>query len=149
MQNLRSAVVLLAGAGDIDLAGCSSVYQTMPVGEVLEQRDFYNAVVRVETRLDPHDLLDACKQLERELGREEGGPRHSPRPIDIDLLLLDDVALSDERLVVPHPEIGARRFVLLPLSELDPELTLPDGRTVARALAELGTDQRAERVSEL
>ena len=123
----------------------SSVYETEPVGEILAQPDFYNAVVAVETELAPRDLLAACKQVERELGRPEGGARHAPRPIDVDLLVIDDIAVAEEDLVVPHPELANRRFVLAPLQELAPELTLADGRTLAEALAALGDGQRRRR----
>lgn len=118
----------------------SSVYETEPVGEVLDQRDFYNACVRIETTLGPEELLAACKEVERALGRVPGGPRHGPRPIDVDLLLLEDVSLVNERLTLPHAEVGSRRFVLVPLLELDPELTVPGVGRLADALAALGDD---------
>jgi len=73
-------------------------------------------------------------------------PRHSPRPLDVDLLLLGDLELSTERLTLPHPEASSRRFVLAPLLELDPNLCLPDGTNLTAALASLGPGQRAERV---
>ena len=112
----------------------SSVYETEPVGLVLDQRDFYNACLRVETDHGPEELLDACKAVERSLGRKPGGVRHGPRPIDVDVLLLDGVQHASDRLTLPHPEVTSRRFVLVPLLELDPGLTLPDGRTLADAL---------------
>jgi 2-amino-4-hydroxy-6-hydroxymethyldihydropteridine diphosphokinase len=127
----------------------SSVYETEPVGEVLSQPDFYNAVVAVETELEPRDLLAACKQVERQLGRSEGEARHTPRPIDVDLLVVDGVTLAEEGLVVPHPELANRRFVLAPLQELAPELTLAGGMTLGEALAGLGDGQRAQLVSSL
>ena len=71
----------------------SSVYDTEPVGEVLDQPDFLNACLRIETALEPEALLDACKAVERELGRRAGGVRHGPRPIDVDVLLLGDETL--------------------------------------------------------
>ena len=119
----------------------SSVYETEPVGEVTDQRDFLNACLRVETELSPEDLLDACKAVERELGREPRGPRHGPRVIDVDVLLLGDVVHASERLRLPHPLLFGRRFVLVPLLELDPELTLPDGQRLSTALATLGPGQ--------
>lgn len=127
----------------------SSVYETEPVGEVPHQRDFYNAVVEIETDLDPHELLDACKRVERRLGRAEDGTRHGPRSIDVDLLMLGDRVVSNERLVLPHPEIWHRRFVLVPLLELEPELTLPNGASLAQARAGLGLGQRVERLGPL
>ena len=148
LAHLRAAVDLLQSSDDVRVVSCSSVYETDPVGEILDQRDFYNAVVAVETELEAHALLDACKRIERELGREPGGPRHAPRPIDVDLLIADDLAVADERLVLPHPELANRRFVLTPLAEIEPGLALPDGRTVEQALATL-EDQRVDRVEEL
>jgi 2-amino-4-hydroxy-6-hydroxymethyldihydropteridine diphosphokinase len=148
LAHLRAAVDLLQSSDDVRVVSCSSVYETDPVGEILDQRDFYNAVVAVETELEAHALLDACKRIERELGREPGGPRHAPRPIDVDLLIADDLAVADERLVLPHPELANRRFVLTPLAEIEPGLALPDGRTVEQVLATL-EGQRVDRVEVL
>jgi 2-amino-4-hydroxy-6-hydroxymethyldihydropteridine diphosphokinase len=109
---------------------------------VTDQPDFLNACVRIETSLDPERLLDACKDIERELGRSPAGIRHAPRPIDVDILLLDDVERETERMSLPHPEVTSRRFVLEPLLELDPELRLPDGRELSQFLDAV-SDQRA------
>jgi 2-amino-4-hydroxy-6-hydroxymethyldihydropteridine diphosphokinase len=149
LANLRAAAELLDANDAIVVVARSSVYETEPVGEVLDQADFYNAVVAVETELEPRELLAACKQVEQDLGRRAGGVRHGPRPIDIDLLVVDDLTLSDENLVVPHPELANRRFVLAPLEEVAPELTLPDGRTAEQALATIGTSQRVTRITAL
>jgi 2-amino-4-hydroxy-6-hydroxymethyldihydropteridine diphosphokinase len=121
------------------------VYETEPVGEVLEQRDFLNACLRVETELGAEGLLDAAKDVERELGRAPGGVRHGPRPIDVDLLLLGDDAHRSPRLVLPHPEVTSRRFVLVPLLELDPALALPDGTALQGALDALPPGQAVRR----
>jgi 2-amino-4-hydroxy-6-hydroxymethyldihydropteridine diphosphokinase len=133
--NLQAAVERLGSHGVAVLAS-SSVYETEPVGEVLDQREFYNACVRVETELGPESLLNACKAVERELGRQQGGVRHGPRPIDVDLLLLEGITYDSERLTLPHREVTSRRFVLVPLLELDPEL-----EGAADALAALGPGQ--------
>lgn len=77
------------------------------------------------------------------------GPRHAPRPLDLDLLLLGDLELRTERLTLPHPEVTARRFVLVPLLELDPDLELPDGTRLAQALTRLGERERVERLGQL
>jgi 2-amino-4-hydroxy-6-hydroxymethyldihydropteridine diphosphokinase len=135
--NLQAAVDALPAHG-VRVLVASSVYDTEPVGEVLDQPDFLNAVVRVETDLGPEALLDACKAVERELGRAAGGMRHGPRPIDVDVLLLGDVSCSSERLTLPHAEVTSRRFVLVPLLELDPDVALPDGSRASDALAALG-----------
>ena len=125
------------------------VYETEPVGEVTDQPDFLNAVVRVRTALEPEALLDLCKAIEAERGRDFDAPRHSPRPVDLDLLLLGDLELETARLTLPHPEVTSRRFVLAPLLELDPALALPDGSGLAGALKALGEAERVERVGAL
>jgi 2-amino-4-hydroxy-6-hydroxymethyldihydropteridine diphosphokinase len=143
--HLRAALDLLATEG-VEIEAVSSTYVTEPVGEILDQPDFLNAAVRIRTSLEPEQLLDACKAAEAERGRQFDLPRHSPRPLDIDLLLLGDLELETPRLTLPHPQARNRRFVLAPLLELDPELTLPDGTVLAEALAALpGDEQRAER----
>jgi 2-amino-4-hydroxy-6-hydroxymethyldihydropteridine diphosphokinase len=115
---------------------------------VLDQPDFLNAAVRIETDLGPEELLDACKAVERDLGREHGGPRHGPRPIDVDLLMLGDLEFESERLRLPHRDVLSRRFVLQPLVDLDPGLALPDGTRLADALRAL-EGQRVTRVGSL
>jgi 2-amino-4-hydroxy-6-hydroxymethyldihydropteridine diphosphokinase len=112
---------------------------------VLDQPDFLNACLAIDTELAPEELLDVCKEVERVLGREPGGPRHGPRPIDVDVLLLGDLVHRSERLTLPHAEVTARRFVLEPLLELDPELRLPDGRPLAPLLADVA-DQPVTRL---
>jgi 2-amino-4-hydroxy-6-hydroxymethyldihydropteridine diphosphokinase len=134
---LQAAVEDLWGH-EIEVLASSSVYESEPVGEVLDQPAFLNAAIRIETRLEPEALLDACKHVEATLGRAAGGVRHGPRPIDVDVLLLGDEAYESERLCVPHREVANRRFVLVPLLELDPELRLPGGAALADALARLG-----------
>jgi 2-amino-4-hydroxy-6-hydroxymethyldihydropteridine diphosphokinase len=143
--HLRAAAELLREHG-VDVEAMSSFYETEPVGEVLDQPDFLNAVVRIRTELEPEELLDLCKAIEAERGRAFDRPRHSPRPLDLDLLLLGDVEMENERLTLPHPEVTSRRFVLAPLLELDPDLTLPDGRRLDEAMASLGGGQRVQRL---
>ena len=92
---------------------------------------------KIETTLEPEQLLDACKALEQELGREDGGPRHGPRSIDVDVLLLGELTHSSQRLALPHPQVLSRRFVLIPLLELDFELSTPSGERLSDALLAL------------
>ena len=138
---LQAAVELLPQHGVVVLAS-SSVYETEPVGEVPDQPDFLNACLRIETNLAPEALLDACKAVERERGRapagEAGYVRHGPRPLDVDVLLLGDVVHASERLLLPHPQVSSRRFVLVPLLELDPDLVIPGHGPAADRLAALG-----------
>ena len=146
--HLRAAIELLGEQG-VEVEAVSSAYETEPVGEVLDQPDFLNAAIRIGAELEPAPLLEVCKAIEVERGRMLAPSRHSPRPLDIDLLLLGDLELKTERLTLPHPEVTSRRFVLAPLLELDPDLKLPDGTSLADALATLGSGQRAERVGAL
>ncbi len=143
VANLNAAVASLRERG-VEVLAMSSLYETAPQGEILDQPDFLNAAIEIETELEPEALLDVCKEVERALGREQGLPRHSPRPIDVDLLLLGDIEYRSERLTLPHAEVTSRRFVLEPLLELDPDLALPDGTALSNALAPL-MDQRVER----
>jgi len=139
-SSLQRAVHALAHHGVTVLAS-SSVYDTDPVGEVLDQPPFLNACLRVQTELDALALLDAAKAVERDLGRAPGGLRHGPRAIDVDVLLLGDETLEHERLTLPHEQLLTRRFVLIPALELAPELTAPDGGRLADALAALPLDE--------
>lgn len=135
--NLQAAVDELQ-AGGVRVEASSSVYDTDPVGEVLDQPLFLNAALRVRSALEPEQLLDQCKATELSLGRRLGGPRHGPREIDIDLLLLGELTWSSDRLRLPHAQVAARRFVLIPLLELDFELRAPDGSRFADTLLTLG-----------
>jgi 2-amino-4-hydroxy-6-hydroxymethyldihydropteridine diphosphokinase len=147
--NLQAAVDALPRHG-VTVTASSSTYDTDPVGEVLDQPSFLNACLRIETGLDPEALLDACKSVERELGREAtptdpGYVRHGPRAIDVDVLLLGDVPHRSERLTLPHEQVTARRFVLVPLLELDLDLRTPDGSRLADCLARLPLDEGVRR----
>jgi 2-amino-4-hydroxy-6-hydroxymethyldihydropteridine diphosphokinase len=130
---------LIAAAEAVGARRMSSIYETAPQGEVLDQPDFLNAVVEIETELGPEELLARCKEIESALGREMGGVRHGPRPIDIDILLLGDVEYDSERLHIPHRDLETRRFVLEPLKELAP------GRVDEARLAAV-QDQRVRRL---
>jgi 2-amino-4-hydroxy-6-hydroxymethyldihydropteridine diphosphokinase len=143
--HLRNAVQMLQARG-IEVEAVSSAYETEPVGEVLDQPDFLNAAARIWTDFEAEEVLDLCKAIEVERGRMLAASRHSPRPLDIDLLLLGHLELQTERLTLPHPEVTSRRFVLAPLLELDPDLTLPDGTKLSAALADLDPGQRVERL---
>ncbi|HWG08181.1 MAG TPA: 2-amino-4-hydroxy-6-hydroxymethyldihydropteridine diphosphokinase [Solirubrobacteraceae bacterium] len=137
---LQAAVDALPGAGIRPLAS-SSTYDTDPVGEVPDQPSFLNACLRVATSLEPLELLDAVKHVERERGRGGGGVRHGPRSIDIDVLLLGELQLRNERMTVPHEQLLSRRFVLIPALELDFVATVPDGRRLSDALAAMALDE--------
>jgi 2-amino-4-hydroxy-6-hydroxymethyldihydropteridine diphosphokinase len=135
-QTLRAALRELGAAGRV--VACSSLYETEPVGGV-EQARFVNAVARMETELEPEALLEFLLELERRCGRDRGRDvAKGPRTLDLDLLLMDDVAMRTPRLTLPHPGLAERRFVLEPLAEIAAELRVPGSRrTVAEMLAAL------------
>jgi 2-amino-4-hydroxy-6-hydroxymethyldihydropteridine diphosphokinase len=142
---LQAAVDALPARG-VRVDACSSTYDTDPVGPVQDQPAFLNACVRIETPLGPEELLDACKAVERDLGRDlEGGMRWGPRPIDVDLLLLGDLEYESARLTLPHEQATSRRFVLIPLLELDFDLCTPDGTRLADVLAAMPVDEGVRR----
>ena len=142
---LQAAADALAARG-VRVLASSSTYDTDPVGEVLDQPAFLNCCLRIETALGPEELLDLVKEIEASLGRDlEGGVRHGPRPIDIDLLLLGDLAYESERLTLPHEQATSRRFVLIPLLELDFDLETPDGTRLSEAFEELGFEEGVRR----
>ncbi len=132
---LQQAVDLLPAHGVRPLAS-SATYDTEPVGLVQDQPAFLNACLRIETTHGPEDLLSACKAVEAELGRS-AAIRHGPREIDVDLLLLADLEHASSRLRLPHAQVSVRRFVLIPLLELDFDLTTPEGQRLSDCLARL------------
>ena len=116
----------------------SPLYRTEPQGGP-PQADYLNLVVLGHTDLSPEDLLAWGKSLERAAGRRPTRSPNTPRPLDVDLLLYGDAVIESEELTVPHPRLRQRRFVLEPLSDLEPDLELPpDGATVAAVLWQLG-----------
>ncbi len=124
-ETLQRAVDLLDAADGIEVRRASSVYETAPVGP--PQPDFLNAVVRIETTLQPQALLDTALSIERDLGRVRH-ERWGPRTIDIDVLTYDALEIDEPDLRVPHPRMHERAFVLVPLGELDADPPLPGGR---------------------
>lgn len=145
--NLQAAVNALPRHG-VRVLTSSATYDTDPVGEILDQPAFLNACLRIETALGPEELLDACKSVERELGRPEEYVRHAPREIDVDLLLLGDREYHSQRLTLPHEQVLSRRFVLIPLLELDFELRTPDGHALSDALAGLPVEEGVRRAGD-
>jgi 2-amino-4-hydroxy-6-hydroxymethyldihydropteridine diphosphokinase len=144
--HLQAAVRELPAHG-VEVVASSSVYDTEPVGLVLDQPEFLNACLAIETALAPDELLAACKAVERVVGRAAGGVRHGPRVIDVDVLLLSSLVYESERMTLPHAEVTSRRFVLVPLLELDAALTLPSGEPLADALRALGSTGQDVRIA--
>ena len=129
-ENMRAAVRMLRGGG-CAVTAVSSLYLTKPLG-VTDQPDFANAVIEVRTFLTPRELLDLCLDVESQLGRVRT-IRWGPRVIDVDVLIYGDVTMDEKELVLPHPRMLERAFVLVPLAEIAPDLLLCDGRTAREA----------------
>lgn len=135
--NLRMAIAAMTRLARV--LDASSLYETAP--EPPGQPPFYNAVCAIETGLDPLPLLRFLKGIEEEIGRRPGAEPNGPRPIDLDLLLYDDRTIMEPEITIPHPRLAARTFVLVPLAEIAPGLTVPEtGRTAAELAAEAGAE---------
>ena len=133
LANISRAIQQLGQSPGVRLIQLATIQETEPVGP--PQGLFLNTVVELETVLSPRELLGLVKRLERELGRLPTAHRWGPRPIDLDLLLYDDQAISEQDLLIPHPQLHARRFVLEPLAQLAPELIHPVRKqTIAQLL---------------
>ena len=131
---IRRAVELLGAESGIEVVAVSTLRETDPVGYA-DQPAFLNGAAALETELSPRELLERLLAVELALGRVRGeGPRYGPRAIDLDLLLYGNEVVDEPGLTVPHPRLAERRFALEPLHELDPDLSLPDGRAVQNLL---------------
>ena len=130
---LTRAIQLLGERQGIDVVAVSSFHETKPVG-YLDQPEFLNAAVEIETFLQPAALLVVLLAVEHELGRTREGPRYGPRTVDLDLLLLEGVTVDEPGLTVPHPRLHERVFALAPLVELDPSLVVPGHGPVGQLL---------------
>ena len=128
LENLRRAVELLSRHEGIEVVRSSRVYETEPVGP--PQPAYLNAVIEVSTALQPRGLLDAAHAVEDAIGRVRD-ERWGPRTVDVDVLTFDEQTIDEPDLVVPHPRMHERGFVLVPLGELDADPMLPGGRKLA------------------
>lgn len=137
---VRGAVEQLRKTAQLEVLEVSSFYLTPPWGEE-QQSDFVNAVVKISTRLEPLELLHHSQAIENAMGRKRDGRRWGPRVIDIDILLYADLQLNTDVLVVPHPRMHERAFVLLPMAEIDDSVDIPGHGKVALLLGKLDTEQ--------
>ncbi len=131
---ILNAIQALRQLPKSELVACSPLYSSSPMGPQ-DQPDYVNAVARLTTHLPPHALLDEMQRIEQEHGRVRKEERWGPRTLDLDLLLYGQLVIQDERLTVPHYGMKQRSFVLVPLSDVAPELTLPDGQKLAELVA--------------
>jgi 2-amino-4-hydroxy-6-hydroxymethyldihydropteridine diphosphokinase len=145
--NLRSAAERLGAA--VAVERMSSVYETEPA-YLLDQPRFLNMALRGSTTLEPHALLALLKRIERDMGRA-AGPRYGPRAIDLDILLYNSLALATAGLIIPHPRMAERPFVLVPMAQIAPDLIPPGWNRSIGALAEVvrGNGDVLVRVGEL
>jgi len=123
-KNLQNCIQNLNDSVNIEVVRTSSMYKTSPMYN-LEQNNFVNCVIEIETSFSPFDLLNYSQSVEKIMGREEGSKRNQPRKIDIDILTYGDEKIQDKILTIPHPKISDRKFVLTPLIELDGNYTVP------------------------
>ena len=135
-QTIRTALARLDAHEHIDVQRVSRLMETDPVGYE-DQPRFLNGVARLQTSLEPRDLLTVLLDLERDLGRTRHGPRFGPRTIDLDILLYDSREIDEPGVEIPHPRMVERVFVLEPLAELDPALEVPGRGRVQALLAAL------------
>lgn len=139
--NLLRAIAEVSGLPDSRVTALSSFYETSPVGTV-HQDSFYNAVLRLSTRLDARSLLTALLRIEDKTFHRVRTVHHGPRRMDLDLLLYGDGIIDEENLVVPHPRLTERRFVLQPLCEIAPDLMHPlAGKTIRELLDSLKSSE--------
>ncbi len=133
LYHLQQAVILLSEENTIEVKKVSSVYETDPVG-YLDQASFLNIVVELETNLSPHNLLKKCNEIENTLGRKRD-IRWGPRTVDLDILLYNKENMKTEDLIIPHPRMTERGFVLIPLVEINDKLVHPQTKQLLSQLA--------------
>ncbi len=140
LSYIQNAIHALSEAEGITLQKISSLYETEPVGYE-EQAKFLNGAVAIETCLSPHTLLQTLKQIETDVGRQNR-TRWGPREIDMDILIYGDICLRSPDLVIPHPEMHLRRFVLVPLGEIASDLLHPVFNQTIQTLLERLEDDK-------
>lgn len=128
LDNLETAIEKIRKDPKIEIVAESQIYETSPV-EYRDQPDFFNLILEIETKHKPIALLDRCLGIESEMGRQRTVDQ-GPRNIDIDILLYDKKTIDEPRLQIPHPRLTKRAFVLVPLTDLRPQLSLPSGEAL-------------------
>jgi 2-amino-4-hydroxy-6-hydroxymethyldihydropteridine diphosphokinase len=139
-NSLQGAVNSLADTPEVWVTAVSPVYETEPVDAPDGSRKFLNAVVLLDTTLSARTLLERAHAIESAYGREPGGERNAPRPLDVDLIVLGDRRADEDDLVLPHPRAGERAFVLVPWLDVEPDAEIPGLGPVAELVEKTGRD---------
>ena len=146
LENCRQGVAELTRGKTSRLMEQSPVYQTEPV-DYKDQNWFVNYVVKIETVLEPLALLDRLKSIEHHAGRTRDSVRFGPRVLDLDIIFYDEMVMDDPRLVIPHPRMHKRRFVLKPVCDIDPHIIHPVFHCTMQSLLEK-IDEEGQRIAE-
>jgi len=140
VEQANVAIEALHHLPDCKVTAISSLYSSSPMGPQ-DQPDYINAVVEIETNLEPLDLLDLTQKIELEQGRVRKDERWGPRTLDLDIILFGDQVIDNERLTVPHYGMKEREFVLYPLAEIYNDFTFPDGTTLSQLLTQVDRNE--------
>ena len=147
IQNIKSAIELINKLSETNVEKVSSIYETLPFGDV-KQDNFFNTVIKISTTLNPKELFVELKSIEQKLGRIKR-EKWGPREIDLDILLFNDLIISDEIITLPHKGIIYRDFVMIPLIEIEPELIHPVfNKKIFEFVTELKTKNIINKLSE-
>jgi 2-amino-4-hydroxy-6-hydroxymethyldihydropteridine diphosphokinase len=147
IQHVRTAIRELGQYDRFTLLASSSLYRSSPLGPE-DQPDYINAVIAIKTDLGEHAVLDALQALESRHGRVRDGERWGPRTLDLDVLLVDDKIINTDRLIIPHPGLHERSFVLYPLQEIAPGLSIPGHGSIDELIAQCD-HEGLERISQV
>ena len=132
-NNIKLAINHLYENKFVKIISQSNIYESEPLYNI-KQNNFYNNIVKITTKLNPFALLKLCKNIETILGRVHNTRRNMPRTIDIDIITYNDKKINTDELVIPHPFAYQRKFVLLPLREIDPDFNFPDNKSINNLL---------------
>ena len=132
-RNLKSAITNINKNKFTNIVNTSNIYESEPMYN-LNQNKFYNMVVKINTALNAYELLKLCKTIESAMGRKENNQRNMPRLIDIDIITFNNQVIETDNLIVPHPKMPERSFVLLPFNEIEPNYVLPNKKSLSHLL---------------